>query len=350
LERSAAELETLSDRAKLMVTAEISKKPSKPLKDSIERFFEFFMIQPVSLDPYGVVKKIDHVIKAEKQRFNYFVNQVAPTADKEKKAALQMGLAGGITVHQIAKVVRHFVELIRKEKSYQMAMIIQMQLPMVERMAKAMFSGTKTMSKAKPIGDGLGPLAVAHLIGKGKAREIEEDIVMHKTQMNGRTVFLMKAAGPGGRIGYPGKAVEKIIKANKINKIITIDAAAKLEGEKTGSVAEGVGVAMGGPGVERTYIENIAVSKNIPIDSIIVKMSQEEAIMPMRKAIKDAMPKVKEALERSFDRTKKGDQIIIVGVGNSSGVGTGEKSIKELERWVERHEKELLKKKRKKKK
>jgi len=345
LEKTAAELETLSDRSKTFLTREINKKPSKSLNESMSRFFEFFMIQPVSLDTYGIVKKLDHVITQEKKRFGYFVDQIAPSMDREKKAAMQMGLAGGITVHQIAKIVRHYVELIRKEKSYQMAMIIQMQLPMVERMAKAMYKGTESMAKANPIGDGLGPFAVSHLIANKRPKEIEEDVVMVKSRMNGRVLFLVRSDGPGGRIGYPGKAVEKLVNKNRIAKIITIDAAAKLEGEKTGTVAEGVGVAMGGPGVERSYIEAVAVDKNIPLDSIIVKMSQEEAIMPMRKAIKDAIPKVKESLERSIERTKKGDNIIVVGVGNSSGVGHGEKEIRKLEKWVEKHEKQLQAKK-----
>ena len=61
---------------------DISKKPSKLLKNSVDRFYEFFFIQPISLDPYGVVKKIDHVIRNEKTRFVYFINQVAPGADK----------------------------------------------------------------------------------------------------------------------------------------------------------------------------------------------------------------------------------------------------------------------------
>ena len=58
------------------------------------------------------------------------------------------------------------------------------------------------------------------------------------------------------------------ITEKKIAKIITIDAAAKLEGERTGTIAEGVGVALGGIGVDRTYIENVAVKRKIPLDSI----------------------------------------------------------------------------------
>ncbi len=81
--------------------------------------------------------------------------------DSEKKANIQMGLAGGITVHEISKIVRHYVELVRQTKNIQIAMVLQMQLPMIEKIAKAMYKGTKALSKGEPIGDGLGPL-VAH--------------------------------------------------------------------------------------------------------------------------------------------------------------------------------------------
>jgi hypothetical protein len=320
---------------------EITKKPSKMVKDSVSRFFEFFLIQPVALDPYGIVRKLDHLIQNQKKRFRYFVKQIAPKLNEEKQACIQMGLAGGITVHEIAKIVRHYVELIRKTKSIQIAMILQMQLPLIERIARAMFKGTRALSKGQPIGDGLGPFVVANLIGNKRVREIEDGIIMTTTKMDGRTIFLLKAKGPGGRIGRPGKAVEKLIKKNKIARIITIDAAAKLEGEKTGSIAEGVGVALGGPGVERSYIEGIVVKKDIPLDSIIVKMSQEEAIEPMRKAIKDSLPEVKKSIERSLKRTRKGDNIIITGVGNSSGIGNSKKDADKTAKWVDIYERRL---------
>jgi hypothetical protein len=351
LERTARDLESMSDKAKRFVTKEISKDPDKRVKDSIENFFEFFMITPVGLDPTGFVKKLDHMLKNQKERFTYFVNQVAPKMDPERKANIEMGLAGGITVHEISKVVRHYVEIVRKTKNIQIAMVLQMQLPMIERIAKAMFKGTKALSKGEPIGDGLGPLVAAELIGDHKTVEIEEDIIMARVPMDGRTLYVMKAKGPGGRIGFPGKAVAKVIGKSKISRVISVDAAAKLEGEKTGSLAEGVGVAMGGPGVERSYIEDIVVKKGIPLDSIVVKMSQEEAIMPMRKAIKDALPEVRKSIKRSLEMTKKGDSVILVGVGNTSGIGDSGKVVKEVSDWVDSYErkyKEMQKKKKQK--
>ena len=351
IEKTARDLERMSDSARRFVTKEISENPDKRLKDSIERFFEFFMISPISLDPYGYIPKLDHMIKNQKDRFEYFVNQVAPKMDPEKKANIQMGLAGGITVHEISKIVRHYVELVRQTKNIQIAMVLQMQLPLIEKIARAMYKGTKALSKGEPIGDGLGPLVVADLIGKVKTVEIDEDVIMAKVQMDGRTLLVMKARGPGGRIGFPGSAVQKVVMKNKVARVISVDAAAKLEGEKTGSLAEGVGVAMGGPGVERSYIEEVVVKKGIPLDSIVIKMSQEEAIMPMRKVVKDALPEVRKSIKRSLERTKRGDRVIIVGVGNTSGIGNTGETVSKVSEWIEKYERKQkeLEKKRKKK-
>jgi hypothetical protein len=348
LERTAEELEAMAEDSKKFMVNRISKTPDKKIRDSVSNFFEFFVITPVSLDPYGIVKKFDLVIQNEKERFHYFVNQIAPDMDEEMKANTEMGLAGGIEMHTIAKIVRHYVELIKQTKSYQIALIIQMQRPLIKRIAESIHEGTMALAKGEPVGDGLGPLVTAELI-EGKAEEIEEDIVMAETTIEGRKCFVMKAKGPGGRLGNPGKAVEKIVGKNKIARIITIDAAAKLEGEKTGSIAEGVGVAMGGPGVDRSYIEDVAVKHNIPLDSVIVKMKSEEAIVPMKKEIKDASPQVMEKLRESVTRAKKGEKIIIVGVGNTSGVGNNKKAAAETKKWIDDYDRKMKLEKKKKK-
>ena len=347
LESTAEELEEMAADTKKFMLGQISKKPDRKLKDSVLNFFEFFVISPVSLDPYGIVKKFDLVVQNEKERFHYFVNQVAPHMDEEQKANTEMGLAGGIEMYIIAKIIRHYVELIKQTKSYQIAIIIQMQLPLIERIAKSVYEGTKALARGEPVGDGLGPLVVATMMGNKKTKEIEEDILMAEVIIEGRKCFVMKARGPGGRLGRPGKAVEKIMRSHNVARIITIDAAAKLEGEKTGSVAEGVGVAMGGPGVERSYIEDVAVKANVPLDSVIVKMRSEEAIMPMMKDVKDAVPKAVERVNEAIIRAKKGEKVIIVGVGNTSGIGNNAKAAKATEKWVDDYHKKMAEKKKK---
>lgn len=125
-------------------------------------------------------------------------------------------------------------------------------------------------------------------------------------------------------MGKPGDAIEHVVNENKgkIATIIMIDAAAKLEGEEVGEVAEGIGAAIGGPGVDQFKIEESILKYHIPINAIIVKEDIGDAVSPMRKEIFDAVDKAIERIKQVIlERTKEGDTVIIAGVGNSIGVG-----------------------------
>lgn len=341
LERTASTLEGYTQKGKSVVIKKISKKPDRNLREAVTNFLEFFMIEPVSLDPYGIVKKFEHLSDLSEKRFQYFVKNVAPKTNPEEQANLVMGLAGAVSLHQIAKIVRHFVELVRKTKNLQLAMLLQMQLPLIERISKALLKGTEALANGWPIGDSFGPYTASRMIGDKRGKEIEEDTLMVSKKIKGKQVMIIRAKGPGGRLGKLGKAVEKLVKKNKIAKIITIDAAAKLEGEKTGSIAEGIGVAIGGIGVDRSYIENISTSKGIPLDSFVVKMSQEEAIMPMKTEILNAADKMIKRVEENISKTKEKGKIIVVGVGNCSGIGNTEKEARKAEEQIKKIAKEL---------
>ena len=350
LERSAELLERMSSKTEKTVLKKISKRPDRKLKNRVSSFLEFFAIEPVSLDPYGLVKKVEHIIDLEKERFSYFVKQVAPSMDSEKRSNIMMGLSGAITLYQLTKLVRHFVELIKKTKSVNLAMLLQMQLPLIERLARALMHGTEALSNGWPVGDTIGAYVAANLIGNSKVKEIDDETIICRKNYKKRDVIIVKAKGPGGRTGNPGRVVEKFSRKEKVAKIITIDAAMKLEGEKTGTIAEGIGVAIGGVGVEKSYVENIAVKRNLPIDSIIIKMSQEEAITPMRKPILNSVPNVMKALDETIERTKEKGKIIIVGVGNTSGVGNNKKDVDEAKKVIGQNIRKMNALKRKKKK
>ncbi len=334
LEKSASALEEMTSEAEKHVLKRIRKKPDKKVRSSVKNFLEFFVIPPVDIDPYGVMKKLEHIVNQEKYRFKYFVNEIATESNEESKANIMMGLSGAMNLYQLTKIVRHFVELIKKTKSINLAFIIQMQLPFIERMAKALLHGTEALSNGWVIGDGIGPYIASNLIGDSKVESVDDETVIARRKIKNRNVIIMKAKGPGGRTGNPGKALEKIAKKEKIAKIISIDAAAKLEGEKTGTIAEGVGVAMGGIGVERYQIEDVVVKHEVSLDSIIVKMSAEEAIMPMRRHVRNGTKKVLELVEKSIQRTPDKGSIVIIGVGNTSGVGNNKKSLEESDKII----------------
>ena len=90
------------------------------------------------------------------------------------------------------------------------------------------------------------------------------------------------------------------------------------------------------------------VRNNIPMDSIVVKMSAEEAIMPMRMSMIKSQADVLDSIKRSIERTKKGDRVIVVGVGNTSGVGNNAGDAEKTRKWVDGYEKKLKAAKKKK--
>jgi len=341
LEKSAEFLEGISTKAEMTVLKKISKKSDKKLKNSVKNFLEFFVISPVDIDPYGIIRKLEHLINLEKERFNYFVDQVAPKFDSETKANLTMGLSAAMSLYQLAKVLRHFVELIKKTKSINLAMMLQMQLPLIEIIGKALLRGTEALTNGWPIGDTIGAYIAADLTGDSKVVEADDETVIARKKYKNRDLIIIKAKGPGGRTGNPGKVLDEVCKKEKVAKIITIDAALKLEGEKTGSIAEGVGVAIGGIGVDKSYVEEVAIKKKLPLDTIIIKMSQEEAIMPMKRTIFDSLPKVMNALNETIERTTEKGKIIVVGVGNTTGIGNNRKDIEKTNKMIKENIKKM---------
>lgn len=345
LEESARKMEGLSVRSRQLILKKVGGD-SKKNDEKIKKFQEFFAIEPSSLDPFGIVKKLDQLSRNVESRFDEFVNEIANKKSKEEKQRINFGLRAAISVNAIAKLVRHYVEIVKKYKNLQVALILQMQLPMIEEVAKSEFRGTEAFMNGYPIGDSIGPMVAASLMKKSK--NLTKEVVYDKRKMFGKEVIIMKASGPEPRLGRIDEAILKIIKRRKIAKVITIDAGSKLEGEKTGSVSEGIGFAMGGS-FEREIVENILLPRKIPLESIIVKVGLEEAITPMKKEIAKSVPIAIEAIENSIKRTKEKGVILVIGIGNTCGVGNNQDELKETEKKIKEIERKYYKKKREKK-
>src|SRR5207247_8962751 len=118
------------------------------------------------------------------------------------------------------------------------------------------------------------------------------ETVWGEKDFEGRKLYMMKAEGPAATVGRPGDALEKIIEERKPDIIVMIDAALKLEGEDTGSIAQGFGAAIGGMGAERFQIEEVATKHKIPIYAIVIKESIKEVITFMKKEIANTAEKV----------------------------------------------------------
>jgi len=299
-------------------------KPAADPSSRVDRYLEYFTIGPQSMDPAGIVNKLDHILDVRDQRLKDEVKLMAPSSDEVQINNLENTLEAAMALNFIYKVVRHYYIQGKKTLSLYVIMQLQMILPMVMKEAEAYASALKAFAYGQPIGDGVGPLIAAKLMHGYEVRKVQKDCVVATVPFEGRTLLILKAEGPGGNVGKPGDAVETVIEENegKIANVIMIDAGLKLEGEQVGEVAEGIGAAIGGPGVDQYKIEEKLTKYKIQINAVIIKEDIGDAVSPMRKEINDAVdPAIERVKGVILERTKPGDKVIVVGVGNSIGVG-----------------------------
>ena len=326
VEGSLYKLKYIKEEGRKMAVETI-KEVGKPQTDptaKVDRFLEYFTIAPQTLDPAGVVWKLEHILDVRDERLKDEVKLMAPAADETQANNLENTLEAAMALNFIYKVIRHFYLLGKKTLSLYIIMQIQMILPMIMREAEAYASALKAFAFGQPIGDGAGALVAAKLMHGYETKKIEKDCVVSTVPFEGRTAFVIKAEGPGGNVGKPGDAIEHVIEENsgQIAMVVMIDAALKLEGEGLGEVAEGVGAAIGGPGVDQYKIEEKILKYHIPINAVIVKEDTGDAVSPMRKEIFDSISTVVDRIkEVVLERTKEGDKIIIAGIGNTIGIG-----------------------------
>jgi len=318
----------------------VGKAPKDPT-ERVDQFLDYVTIMPVDIDPQGLVNKIDHVMTTNNDRVRAEVSnllaqttQVAATASGTSMPALSPPNPVTVSISEnllevasslnlIHKIVRHYYLLGKKTNSYFTLIQLQMIMPMIIQEADALLNAVDSFKVGQPVGDGIGAaIASRYMVGKEK-RVVAKDTVMAISEYKGRKLYVLKAEGPMGYVGQPGVAIKKVVEEMgvKPSAIIMIDAALKLEGEKTGEIAEGVGAAIGGIGVEKFQIEEVATNHKVPLYAILVKQSILEAITVMRKEIAEASDKVQQVLNRLIEeKTKEGDDVLIAGIGNTLGV------------------------------
>jgi len=326
VEGSLFRLKMMRDEGRKMAIVAINEigKPQVDPTAQIDRFLEYFAITPVDLDPQGIIWRLEHLLDVRDVRFKDDVKLMAPQADETQINNLENTLEAASALNIIYKIIRHFYLLGKKTLSLYIIMQVQMILPLIMKEAEAFSSALKAFQFGQPIGDGAGALVAAKLMRNYEKTKVEKDVVVATVPIEGRTAYVLKAEGPGGNVGKPGEAIKQIMEQNegKISLAIVIDAAGKLEGEKTGEVAEGIGVAIGGPEVDKYKVEETALKYKVPINAIVIKEDVGDAVSPMRKEIFDAADGVIDRIKRLLrERTKEGDFVIIAGIGNTIGIG-----------------------------
>jgi len=293
----------------------------------VEGLLDFVFIEPVERDPVGVLKRLDHLLDVRRGRFRGLIKGVALRADDESVANLEMVLEAASALRQLFFILRHYYIMSKESGNIALVSQIQVMLPFITKIASAYREALNAFYYGKPIGDGAGALVASLLareLGEGGFKDFDGELVRADVKYKGRDVVILRAKGPGGRVGKPGDGVLRVLKEKrrKIKRVIMIDAGLKFEGEETGKVVEGVGVAIGGPEVDKYKIEVGVVEENVAVDALVIKMSLEEALTPMKREIVRGVKEAKERIKGIIERfTDEGDSIIVVGVGNCIGLG-----------------------------
>lgn len=294
----------------------------KYVEERFDRLLESFVIPPVAMDPKGIINKLEHLLDTQEEILKSELQLLAKPANETQLTNLLNLLEVSLGLNIMFKYIRHFYISGKKTGNAFILAQAQMILHAVMEQAEAYHAAIPSLKSGKSIGDTIGPLITSKLKGDSKSTEIVKNTIVNETSIEDRQIFLIKAKGPGGNVGKPGEAIKKVIENNKdIKLIITIDAALKLEGEKTGEIAEGVGAAIGGPGIERYKIEEMATINKIRYMALVSKMSEKDAITEMKEStLKSADLLIEKVNQIIKQHTKIKEKIIIAGIGNTIGV------------------------------
>ena len=323
IKKSMSELEQFRNDSRDELINYIKQKlsPNGDPTQKLDRFFDYFTIMPVDIDPNGMIPKIHHLVRSREDTTRKQVMSMFSEISTLEITKVQNLLEIVTTLQLLHRIVRHLFLTAKKQNNYPLILPLQMMLPFIMEQAEALKDAVPAFKQGQPIGDGIGPLVVGEMMLDTKKQKAEFETVYSESEFNDRKLILLKAEGPYATVGRPGEATESLVEKLKPNIIIMIDAALKLEGEDTGDVAQGFGAAIGGVGTDRFKIEAIATKHDIPIFAIVVRQSVKDAITLMKKEISDQTEKVRnQVYEMITDNSNPNETVLVIGVGNTLGV------------------------------
>lgn len=291
---------------------------------TMEGMIKSVTIFPENMDPVGIVKKMELIIRTQEEHVKLRVREIMKSAnDLERTAAINM-LEISSALDMIYRVVRHYYLITKKSPDgIYLAAQLQMILPSLVKQADAYLNAMEALEKLLPLGDAAGPLTVSRWMKDSQKYDYDDETVYSEMDYKGRRVAVIKAKGPGASVGRVDDALANLLNGpySGSSAVIMIDAALKLEGERSGDVAMGMGAAIGGIGTEKFKIEDISTKLGIPVYAVIIKESLIEAISVMTRDIAEAADQARNTILSLIEtQVPEGGKAIIIGVGNTLGV------------------------------
>ncbi|MCR8433093.1 MAG: DUF1512 domain-containing protein [Crenarchaeota archaeon] len=290
----------------------------------IDEIINSFLIYPVTIDPTGILSRLEHILDVRRSRLRNIAQKIIPSAPERVQKNLESALEAAAAIRYLWKITSHIYEVGYRTKNIYYLLQLKLLVPFIRELCLSYFDALKGFVEGVPIGDSVGALVALHFFGD--IVEVDEDlkIAYSSSEFEGRYVLAVKAKGPGSEVGYPGRFLQKILEkiGGDVNLIITVDAALRLESENTGKVDVGVGAAIGDPGPEKYRIESWTSKYKIPLYAVVIKENYVEALTPLSETLLSAVYNACEVVKRIIiEEVPSEGKVIILGIGNTIGVG-----------------------------
>jgi len=139
----------------------------------LDRFFDYFTIMPVDIDPNGIIPKIHHLVRSREDTTRKQVKSMFSEISTLEITKVQNLLEIVTTLQLLHKIVRHLFLTAKKQNNYPLILPLQMMLPFIMEQAEALKDAIPAFKQAQPIGDGIGPLVVGGMTLKNKKRNLK---------------------------------------------------------------------------------------------------------------------------------------------------------------------------------
>ena len=194
--------------------------PNGDPTQKLDRFFDYFTIMPVDIDPNGMIPKIHHLVRSREDTTRKQVMSMFSEISTLEITKVQNLLEIVTTLQLLHRIVRHLFLTAKKQNNYPLILPLQMMLPFIMEQAEALKDAVPAFKQGQPIGDGIGPLVVGEMMLDTKKQKAEFETVYSESEFNDRKLILLKAEGPYATVGRPGEATESLVEKLKPNMII----------------------------------------------------------------------------------------------------------------------------------
>jgi hypothetical protein len=142
ISKSLAKLKTMRENARkeaidyIKTAIKISSTSSDPAL-GVDRFLEYFTIMPVDLDPNGLVRKLDHIMRTRDDRVRSEIKKLCSGAGDKEISKIENILEAATALNLIYKVVRHYYLMGKRTTSMFILVQLQMVMPLLLEEAEA---------------------------------------------------------------------------------------------------------------------------------------------------------------------------------------------------------------------